>query len=537
MRKDVFVASIISRVKQLFLVIVFVLSSVVSVVWTGSAPASAQQLQPPPSKVEQKLWQATSDGGLSDVIITAPGYPDLTPARNLGNKDAKTKFVAETLIAFADTSQADLRKDLQTQGKAFFVLWASNQIAVKNATRADLLALANRKDVARVEIDAKAKGIEERLEIRDWRLQFQSPISNLQSSFSAEWGVQRVNAPQVWALGFTGQGIVVADLDTGARWDHDALKPSYRGWDGITVTHAYNWFDPVAFSTEAFDDHGHGTHTTGTMIGDDKNGNQTGVAPGAKWIACRNMNIGFGSVSTYSACFQFVLAPTDLAGNNPDPAKSADITSNSWGCALGEPGCSEPSALVTVTQVLREAGIMVVASAGNSGSSCKTVNNAPAMLDQSFTVGATDSNNGIAGFSSRGPSSFTGQLKPDVVGPGVNVRSTTKGAPNAYGSLSGTSMASPHVAGVVALLWSAAPALRGNITETERILRTTATPITMTTATTTAQDCGNISGNQHPNNVYGYGLVNAEAAVLYARPDLAKPKTLRYYFPVWMNEN
>ena len=162
---------------------------------------------------------------------------------------------------------------------------------------------------------------------------------------------------------------------------------------------------------------------------------------------------------------------------------------------------------------------MIVASAGNSGGNCSTVNNAPGMLNQSFTVGATDSTNGIAGFSSRGPSLFTGLLKPDVVGPGVGVRSTMKGTPNAYGTLSGTSMAAPHVAGVVALLWSAVPTLRGDIAETERILRVTATPMT------TTQTCNNVLGSAHPNNTFGYGLVNAEAAVNYAR------FRFRYYFP------
>ena len=319
--------------------------------------------------------------------------------------------------------------------------------------------------------------------------------------------MQRVNAPQVWAQGFTGQGIVVADLDTGARWDHDALKPSYRGWDGVTVTHDYNWFDPVAFSAEAFDDHGHGTHTTGTIIGKDQTGNEIGVAPGAKWIACRNMNVGFGSVSLYSACFQFALAPTDVNGNNPDPSKAADITSNSWGCALNEPGCIQPAALVTVTQALREAGIMVVASAGNSGSGCGSVNNAPATLNQSFTIGATDIGNGIAGFSSRGPSSFTSKLKPDVVAPGVNVRSALRNSPNSYGSLSGTSMAAPHVAGVVALLWSAVPSLRGDIEATEALLRKTAAPLT------NADACGGVAAGTSPNNTFGYGLINAQAAV------------------------
>ncbi|MGQ9814927.1 MAG: S8 family serine peptidase, partial [Candidatus Roseilinea sp.] len=232
------------------------------------------------------------------------------------------------------------------------------------------------------------------------------------------------------------------------------------------------------------------------------------VAPGAQWIACRNMRYGIGSVARYTACFQFSLAPTDLNGSNPDPSKAADITTNSWACdpGYGEIGCDVPSALVTVTQVLRDAGIMTVAAAGNSGrSGCNTVQYAPGTLDQAFTVGATDSANAIASFSSRGPSTFTGHLKPDVVAPGVMVRSAVP--TNGYDYRSGTSMATPHVAGVVALLWSAAPWLRGQIDETEAILRSTAQPLA------TSETCGGLLRGAVPNNTYGYGLIDARAAV------------------------
>ncbi len=325
--------------------------------------------------------------------------------------------------------------------------------------------------------------------------------------------MSRVRAPEVWTLGFTGQGIVVADLDTGVQWNHPALIGAYRGWNGSSADHNYNWYDAAydqvgdVRAPAPADDNGHGTHTTGTIIGDDGLGNQIGVAPGAQWIACRNMRFGIGSVARYTLCFQFSLAPTDLNGNNPDPSKAADITSNSWGCdpGYGEIGCDVPSALVTVTQVLRDAGIMTVAAAGNQGALCATVMHAPGTLDQAFSVGATNSSNTIAGFSSRGPSTFTGHLKPDVVAPGVGVRSAYP--VSNYASLNGTSMATPHVAGVVALLWSAAPWLRGQIDETEAILRSTAQPLT------TSQTCGGLLPGAVPNNTYGYGLIDARAAV------------------------
>ena len=248
-----------------------------------------------------------------------------------------------------------LRRDLAFRKLPYRVLWLTNAVAVPAASQATLVWLAARTDVKRVDLDVQGKGIES----------VQSPISNLESVVNApqdiSTGVQRVNAPQVWALGVTGQGIVVADLDTGVQWDHPALQPHYRGWNGSTATHNYNWFDAVAESVASpTDDSGHGTHTTGTMVGDNGAGIQTGVAPGAQWIACRNMAFGTGSVSRYVACFQFALAPTDVNGNNPNPALAADITSNSWTCwgesPYFEDGCLQPDSLITATQALRSAG-------------------------------------------------------------------------------------------------------------------------------------------------------------------------------------
>ncbi len=393
---------------------------------------------------------------------------------------------------------------------------------VRSAGRATAMQLATRADVAQVDIDEKVKGVEA-FSISDFRSSigassFHNPKSSIQNPKSIEWGVQRVNAPAAWARGYTGQGIVIANLDTGVRWDHTALKPRYRGWNGATVDHNGNWFDAAPefgpASPVPVDVNGHGTHTIGTSVGDDGAGNQIGVAPGAQWIACRNMAgaTGVGSVARYTQCFQFALAPTDVNGNNPNPAKGADITSNSWGCdpGFGEAGCEMPSALITVTQVLRDAGVMVVASAGNNGPSCSSVIHAPATLDQAFSIGATDSTDIIAWFSSRGPSTLTGKVKPDVVAPGVAVRSATYNSTTSYGSKSGTSMAAPHVAGVVALLWSAAPWLRGDVPATEALLRATARPLL------SPQTCDGVAGAQVPNNVYGYGLIDAHAAVSMA---------------------
>lgn len=156
-----------------------------------------------------------------------------------------------------------------------------------------------------------------------------------------EWGVDMINAPDVWALGYKGAGVVIAGQDTGYKWDHAALKEKYRGWNGSSASHDYNWHDAIhsnagtnpcgADSAFPCDDHNHGTHTMGTMIGDDNMGNQIGVAPDAKWIGCRNMDQGVGTLSTYLECFEFLLAPYAIGQTpaNGDPSKAPHVINNS----------------------------------------------------------------------------------------------------------------------------------------------------------------------------------------------------------------
>ena len=137
--------------------------------------------------------------------------------------------------------------------------------------------------------------------------------------------------------------------------DTNALKPKYRGWNGTTADHNFNWHDAIHSgggscgpnTVAPCDDQGHGTHTAGTTVGDDGTGNQIGVAPGVKWIGCRNMDQGNGTPATYTECFQFMIAPTDLAGNNANPALRPHVLNNSWGCPVSE-GCDIDNVLFTL---------------------------------------------------------------------------------------------------------------------------------------------------------------------------------------------
>lgn len=187
------------------------------------------------------------------------------------------------------------------------------------------------------------------------------------------------------------------------------------------------------------------------------------------------------------------------------------VINNSWGCPASE-GCTTRAELATIVANVEASGIFVAVSAGNSGSGCSSVSSPPAIYAEAFSVGAINSANTIASFSSRGPSTFytPNLLKPNISAPGVSVRSATNTNDSSFGTSSGTSMASPHVAGVVALLWSARPALIGNIALTRSVLQGTANPAVIVSPT---QTCGGIASTQIPNNSFGYGRIDALAAV------------------------
>lgn len=464
----------------------------------------------PADKISAEVKADIADGKSTSVVIFLADQADVTAAYDIKDQDERGWFVYRTLNQHAEETQAGLRSFLLSKRAAFQSFWIANMIvAVADKKLVD--ELSYRPDVARIDSNRPARWIEDP-EIADPSDSPRSP----DTPAAAEWGVTRVNAPQVWGQGFTGQGIVIGELDTGVRWTHNALKPKYRGWDGLFADHNYNWWDSVHTgggtcgpnTVAPCDDNGHGTHTAGTTVGDDGT-NQVGVAPGAKWIGCRNMNVGNGTPATYTECFQFMLAPTDLAGNNPNPSLRPHVLNNSWGCPASE-GCTTRGELQTIVNNLDASGIFVAVSAGNSGSGCSTVSDPPAIYDASFSVGATDINNNLASFSSRGPSTFytPNLLKPNISAPGVSVRSSTRTSDTSFGSLSGTSMAGPHVAGVVALLWSARPSLVRNNAATKALLQNTANP----GVNVALQTCGGIASTQIPNNSFGYGRIDAFAA-------------------------
>ncbi|SDN33346.1 bacillopeptidase F. Serine peptidase. MEROPS family S08A [Psychrobacillus sp. OK028] len=314
---------------------------------------------------------------------------------------------------------------------------------------------------------------------------------------NVEWNVERVKAPDVWDMGIDGAGTVVASIDTGVQWDHPALKEKYRGYNKAsgTVSHDYNWFDATAGRATPYDDQGHGTHVTGTMVGSEPNGaNQVGVAPGAKYIAVKAFTASGGSDIDLLEAAEWILAPTDAAGNaRVDMAP--DVVNNSWG---GGPGLDEWYRDVVINWRAAEifpefsAGNTTLSNPGGAGSVA-----APANYPEAFATGATDINNAVASFSLRGPSPYA-EIKPDISAPGVNIRSSVPGG-TYEGGWNGTSMSGPAVSGVAALLRQVNADL--TVEEMEEILLNTANPLTDSVYTTV------------PNHGYGYGLIDAYEAV------------------------
>jgi len=473
-----------------------------------ASPAAAPVSQDKPDiEVEPGLLVQLMAGQTAGYLIYFREKPDLSPAYEMDWIE-RGRFVANTLSQAADRSQAGVRAYLDAQGVSYKSFWIENVISVQSSNRTVFNGLLGFSEIQTLR-QRRTLGLVEPQRVT-------APLAPQ----AIEPNITHVGADQVWDMGYTGAGIVVANVDTGVRYSHQALVGHYRGNEGGGVfDHNYNWWDPYGdHPTAPGDDNGHGSHTMGTMVGDDGGANQIGMAPGAKWMACRACSTSSCSDTALLECAQFYAAPWDLNKANANADYRPNVVNNSWGdCSTAyDPWYQD------VVNAWHAAGIYPVFSNGNA-SNCgyseppglNTVGN-PARYGNVTGVGSSGRDNGeYASHSNWGPTDnpdtvnpTTGweDLKPQVIAPGVNIRSSVNSGDTAYqGGWSGTSMSAPHVTGLIALMWEAAPCLIGDYASTETIIEDTATPI--------PYDDGTGGGEHVPNYASGWGEINAVAAV------------------------
>ena len=366
-------------------------------------------------------------------------------------------------------SMLQTRKKTAGELKQAESLWVNNSV-ILTASKGFISNLLNRDDILRI--------------LPDREMHLQEPIrpsgKPSRATVDYTYGLLKIRAPEVWdSLGIDGEGVTVGLLDTG--WaDH----PELRG----RVLLSKDFVSDYHFN-QPNDGHGHGSHCLGTIGGGSLGGKSIGVAPKVKFIVGKIFSdSGSTTLTKIMRAMQWIADPDE----NPDTADQPRVISNSWGGGAGS--MESEQEMWDIVTTWRELGIVPVFAAGNSGPSEETVGT-PGGYPHSFAVGATDDEDDIAYFSSKGPIAWGGQqyIKPDVSAPGVDIFSLNKA--NGYTLMSGTSMATPHVAGVVALMLQANPEL--SVADIEMILKNTSVD----------------QGDAGMDNTYGQGRVDAFAAV------------------------
>ena len=375
---------------------------------------------------------AASPQRLVDVVVVMKSQANLGAFR-AASRPARLAAVERGLRAHAGQTQQGVlallaKRHAQGLASRIVPLWISNEVAVRTAP-------------------AVVRELSKRPDVREVRPEFtvQAPTSEVAAAATStvEPNVTLVNAPALWDRGFRGQGVVVANMDTGVDATHPDLAARWRGGTN-------SWYDPNGqHPTTPTDISGHGTQTMGVMVGGNAGGSSVGVAPDAKWIAVKIFNDRGTATSTgIHQGFQWLLDPD----GNPNTADAPNVVDNSW--TMTTASCTldfQPD-----LAGLRAAGILPVFAAGNYGPNSGTVQS-PANLPEAFAVGGTDNSDALYSYGSRGPSTCAAATAPKLAAPAVNIRTT-----DLYGSYvqdTGTSVAAPHVAGALALLLSAFPHL------------------------------------------------------------------------------
>ena len=429
----------------------------------------------------ESLAEADPGESVRYIVYLAETVDTAQIAQQIEDEELRHVVLVDQLQQTAVHSQQALLAEMDALQRAGTVqsyrsLWIINAVAVAGSLES-VAQVSNRPDVARIVLDEKRPLIESPESAKQLETMWQ--VAALAAASDEPWGIERVRAAYAWqGLGIDGSGITVGIMDSGVDWQHPDLLSNYRGNLGGTFDHTGNWYDAVVPTmTVPHDVLGHGTHVAGTAVGQ----NGIGVAPGASWIAVNIADkYGFIYDSDAHVGFQWLLAP---AGN---PALAPDVINGSWS------GSGYSTAFLPDIQALDAAGIITVFAAGNAGPTPESIG-APGSFAETIAAGAHDEANGLAWFSSRGPSPLHNDIAPQLVAPGAAVYSSLPDGE--YGYYNGTSMAAPHTTGAVALLLAADNTLsRQQVT---RILTETAVPISTT----------------HPNMESGWGRLDAYQAV------------------------
>ncbi|MBL6998110.1 MAG: S8 family serine peptidase [Phycisphaerales bacterium] len=450
--------------------------------------------------IDNNLIQRMDEVGPKGTVSTLVYLVDQVDVKSLSDSIARSnmrfvdrhQLVVETLQATASSTQGSILASLKSQRGATGItpFWISNVIRVD--ARPDVIhELANRSDVLHIYLNYEIELVEP---VR------MGPVEQTENRGGVEQGITAIRATEAWAMGYTGEGVLVATLDTGVDGNHEALASRWAGLRPEYSGHPeWAFLDPYTYNHNfPFDSGSHGTHTMGTVCGGSP-GLGIGVAPDAHWITSAGIDRSSIAETVADAIetFQWFLDPD---GN---PATAWDVPrvcSNSWGLTSGHgyPNCDET--FWTYLDALEAAGCVVLFSAGNEGSSGLRRPGDRATDDyRTCAVAAIDPYNAsfpIASFSSRGPTNCTpsgaSAIKPDISAPGV---STYSSVPGGYSSYDGTSMASPHINGAIALILQANPNL--SVEEVKEILYVTAVDL----------------GSAGEDNDYGHGIIDCVEAV------------------------
>ena len=436
---------------------------------------SAFAVSPGQGKIAPEVRSAIASASKTQeisVIVHLKERANLAPFRHL-HRSERIRGTVKALRDKAGVSQHSLKSHLELrrgQGRVgkYKSFWVFNGFSV-TATPDVIKELSNRPDVEKIEADE---------------------VDIVPTAMPPEPNLSVIGAPDVWGLGFLGQGVVVANLDSGVDNTHPDLASRWRGGTN-------SWYDPYAQHATPYDPSGHGTWTMGVMVGGDAGATSIGVAPSAKWIAAKIFkDNGTATATGIHQAFQWLLDPD----GNPATADAPDVVNNSW--AYGTPGCN--LAFQPDLQALVSAGIVPVFAAGNFGPGGST-SVSPANYPEALAVGATDNLGVLYDGSSQGPSTCgeVSTIYPELMAPGVNISTTDLFG--FYTSQTGTSLAAPQVAGGLALLLSAYPDLTAAQQRNAFLL--------------SAVDLGTTG----PDNSFGYGRLNLSAAYDWVVQNVGNP--------------